>query len=569
MRKICHPLALFVVSLGVAGLTVRVGAQRGTEDEETAKSLIVMFEGELAGGRTSGAGILVGSAGDRLLIATANHVVRRGSAEATSLTVRLRSRPTAAVTARLLPNADAVLDLALISIEGGAVDAGGLPWRRLGQSADLTRRSGLYHVGFSAGRPWRSNPTPDAFDERMGDYFIFDSNSIGPGDSGGGVFNERWELTGMVQADQQPSESRALRIERIMERLQQWGFATSLRATLFASTRIAVFAVTDDTDGAIQAIRIDGTNATSVANDIGEAVFTPELSPAPQWSPSGDRIAFVKGPQSQQDVYVVRRDGGSVVNVSNDTAMNSSPSWSPDGTRIVFVANSSTPDNFSADSSELWVASVDGRSKTRLTKNSSIEDQPAWSPTDDAIAFVTNRDGNGEIYVTNAAGSNQVNLTRSAAFESMPTWSPDGKRIAFLSSDPEITVYDDIYVMNANGTGRTRLTRLRSEFRSFAWSPDGKRIAFSAAPVGRNSTYEIYVIDLNNSPMVSTGDAGWGPSWSPDSERLVFWTYDKDDDGDASTQVFVADLKSGKSTRITSAKSGHYVWPAWSPFLRE
>jgi Tol biopolymer transport system component len=564
MRKICHPLMLFVVSLGVAGMTVGVGAQRGTADEETAKSLIVMLEGELAGSRTSGAGILVGAAGDRLLIATANHLVRRGSAEAKSLTVRLRSRATAAVTARLLPNADAVLDLAVISIERGLVDADGLSWRHLGQSVDLTRPSGLYHVGFSAGRPWRSNPTPGVFDERMGDHLIFDSKSIGPGDSGGGVFNERWELVGMVQADQQPSESRALRIERIIERLQQWGFATSLRATLFASTRIVVVAETDDTDAAIQAIRIDGTNATPVVNDLGAPVYA-----APVWSPSGDRIAFVKGPQSQQDVYVVRRDGRGVGNVSNDTAMNFSPSWSPDGTRIVFVANSSTPDNFRADSSELWVASVDGRSKTRLTKDSSIDSDPAWSPTDDAIAFITNRDGNDEIYVTNAAGSNQVNLTRSPAFESMPIWSPNGKRIAFLSSDPEIPAYDDLYVMNANGTGRSRLTRLRSEFRSLAWSPDGQRIAFSAAPVGRNTTYEIYVIDLNNSPLVHTGHAGWGPSWSPDSERLVFWTYDTDDGGDESPQVFVADLKSGKSTRITSAKSGYYAWPAWSPFLRE
>ena len=89
-----------------------------------------------------------------------------------------------------------------------------------------------------------------------------------------------------------------------------------------------------------------------------------------------------------------------------------------------------------------------------------VAQHSAWSPNGGKIVFVSNRDGragcswqpgcNTEIYVMNEDGSGQRNLTRNPAHEEDPAWSPDGQKIAFVSNrdgKPEV------YVMNADGSG--------------------------------------------------------------------------------------------------------------------
>ena len=55
----------------------------------------------------------------------------------------------------------------------------------------------------------------------------------------------------------------------------------------------------------------------------------------------------------------------------------------------------------------------------------------------------------------NADGSGQRNLTRNAAFDNNPAWSPDGQKIAFVRGQCRNAV---VYVMNADGSGQRRLT---------------------------------------------------------------------------------------------------------------
>jgi TolB protein len=47
----------------------------------------------------------------------------------------------------------------------------------------------------------------------------------------------------------------------------------------------------------------------------------------------------------------------------------------------------------------------------RLTISDTQELQPAWSPDNSRIAYVSNQDGNYEIYLMNADGTNLQRLT--------------------------------------------------------------------------------------------------------------------------------------------------------------
>ncbi len=85
---------------------------------------------------------------------------------------------------------------------------------------------------------------------------------------------------------------------------------------------------------------------------------------------------------------------------------------------------------------------------------------PAWSPTGDKVAFVSERTGNSEIFVydiktkvtTRLTYTDPDPLTKDWASNKHPSWSPDGKQIVFTTNRPVITQWQ-IWIMNADGGG--------------------------------------------------------------------------------------------------------------------
>ena len=73
--------------------------------------------------------------------------------------------------------------------------------------------------------------------------------------------------------------------------------------------------------------------------------------------------------------------------------------------------------------SDIYVIDADGKNQRRLTKNTSRNTDPSWSPDGKRIVFVSNRDGNYEIYVMNADGARQVRRrTKDGSDDTDPAW---------------------------------------------------------------------------------------------------------------------------------------------------
>ncbi len=171
------------------------------ENHERGMELVAMVRGELG----SGAAILLGRDGDRVYLATANHVVRQGGEEAKKIEVQLKPLAPRWLPAQLLPPAgDPELDLALLTVDAPGFDFCALPLHLAGDSTRLRRGDPVYPVGYPGGILWAMPLAPDHASQVFPNQISFESQFVRVGFSGGALLNRRGEVVGMIVADEPP-----------------------------------------------------------------------------------------------------------------------------------------------------------------------------------------------------------------------------------------------------------------------------------------------------------------------------------------------------------------------------
>jgi tetratricopeptide (TPR) repeat protein len=213
-----------------------------SDAEKQAHQLVVMIRGSIAGDAVIGAGVIFFAAQDRLYVATANHVLRRGRGPQSvqrieDLKVKLNWLPGEWLDGQILDDLDADLDLAVLSVKTprGPL-AGSQPFSRLGRPVE--RRDGVFAVGFPASRQWDANLQPDPVSQVTAATVTFQTQFVQQGHSGGGLFNENWELVGLIKQDQ-PPHAVAIRIEAVIDQLKQWNYTVALSRAPATTTTTA------------------------------------------------------------------------------------------------------------------------------------------------------------------------------------------------------------------------------------------------------------------------------------------------------------------------------------------
>ena len=240
------------------------------------------------------------------------------------------------------------------------------------------------------------------------------------------------------------------------------------------------------------------------------------------------------------------------------------PGIAPDGREVAFVSGG-----------DIWSApiGVSPAVARLLVSHPATESRPLYSPTGHALAFVSNRTGNGDIYVLRFADASVTRLTFDDGPEMLDGWSRDGRSVFFSMTTRDIAGMNDVFRVSIDGGTPMPVTNERYTNEFFgALAPDGKTLAFSARGISsgqwwRNGHSHIDESEIwlaaEGAPaasrykrVVARGAKALWPMWSGDG-RSVFYMSDRS--GSENIWQTVID---GASRQLTKFGKGRVLWPS-------
>lgn len=163
---------------------------------------------------------------------------------------------------------------------------------------------------------------------------------------------------------------------------------------------------------------------------------------SPVYSPDGSRIAFVGMKNGQSDIYSLTLESGDLEQITDDIFSDLDPSWSPDGRYIAFISDrgdylEKPPEDFRMSAhdyhqTDVYMINLATFTIQRITNSPANERTPEWSPRENILSYISDRDGVYNLYLHNLSTDEYYPITNLLTGCFQPSWSKEGG-LAFAS----------------------------------------------------------------------------------------------------------------------------------------
>lgn len=274
-------------------------------------------------------------------------------------------------------------------------------------------------------------------------------------------------------------------------------------------------------------------------------------------APMREQLAFARFEPGGTELMLLNSRSGRTTYLLRRRGDEDQPAWSPEGQRIAFATITA------GRKQGIAVANADGRRLAMLTsrifnRNAVVLDaHPRWSPDGRRLLFHRYRSPDAfELFIVGVDGRDLQRL--GEGFE--PSWAPNGRRIAFAWR-PRASANFDIHTARADGTGRRRLTTSRANDLHPDWSRNGRQIVFVRQLLDNHELYVMRADGGRARRMTFTDELEASPVWSPDGRRIAFARRLEDRQWD----IFVMNADGSGERRLTRSPLDD-VQPAWRPW---
>ena len=279
-------------------------------------------------------------------------------------------------------------------------------------------------------------------------------------------------------------------------------------------------------------------------------------------------LMFSSDAEGDWDVMLLDSEG----TLSNLTADDSGgqdifSSFSIDGDTINFVSNRTDdmalgPSQVNPDGTDLRTLTIINAVMT-MFRESKFDWDPAWSPDEENLAWVSLRDANLEIYTIALSEeidfANADRRTNDVTRDWYIAWSPDGTQLAYNNNSGGT---ENVYTMDMATGESTQLTDDTVDLMHPFWSLDGSELFYirDSEALYTDGVFDIMQMNADGSDAQALDSiVRADPVWSPGASHVAFMS-----NVEGNWHIYVSRADGTNLRRVTDGDANH-MFPVWMP----